>query len=313
MGTTHDSLNAALTPFLSADISPYVRKAAKRIAKRFPNCSAVLFYGSCLRTGEVEGQMLDFYVIVDDYRGAFKSWGRVLGNRLIPPNVFYFEEEIDGLCVRAKYATLSSTHFERLCSDKTFNPAIWARFAQPIALAYFRDEQISKHIAHCLGLAITTLLSNCAPLIMTAVSEKELWAFCFSQTYTTEFRAENGGRPELIYDLMSNFYHEVTSAAVRNLSAIEERETGQISFSFAPKDRREARIAWFFRRIQGKLLHALRLIKGATTFDGGIDYLAWKIYRHSGVKMEIKPWHRRFPVIAGLIMLPRLRHKGAVK
>lgn len=313
MAITDDSLNAALAPFLSANISPYVKRAARRIAERFPNCKAILFYGSCLRTGEVEGQMLDFYVIVDDYKEAFKSWGKAFGNALIPPNVFYFEEEIDGLCVRAKYATLSAPHFIKLCSDKTFNPAIWARFAQPIALAFSRDEQVSKDIAHCLGVAIITLLSKCAPLIKGNVSEKELWTFCFSQTYTTEFRAESGGRPEQIYDSMSDFYHKVTPAALRALPVFKPKEGGEISFTYLPRERRNARMSWFFRRIQGKFLHALRLIKGAATFDGGIDYLAWKIYRHSGVKMEIKPWHRRFPVIAGLIMLPRLRHKGAVK
>ena len=44
------------------------------------------------------------------------------------------------------------------------------------------------------------------------------------------------------------------------------------------------------RRINGKALSALRLMKAAFTFEGGADYLAWKIARHSGVEIELKAW-----------------------
>ncbi len=51
--------------------------------------------------------MLDFYLIVADYRAAYgKSW-LAMANRLIPPNVFYFEQ--GGLA--AKYAVLSEADF----------------------------------------------------------------------------------------------------------------------------------------------------------------------------------------------------------
>ena len=42
-------------------------------ARRAPR--AVLFYGSCLREKQLEGLMLDFYLIVSDYRAAYgKRW-----------------------------------------------------------------------------------------------------------------------------------------------------------------------------------------------------------------------------------------------
>ena len=34
---------------------------------------AVLFYGSCLRTGNVQEGLADFYLLVDDYHSAFKN------------------------------------------------------------------------------------------------------------------------------------------------------------------------------------------------------------------------------------------------
>ena len=55
------------------------------------------------------------------------------------------------------------------------------------------------------------------------------------------------------------------------------------------------------------------LAKAAFTYAGGIDYLAWKINRHAGTKIEIKPWQRRWPLVAALVLVPRLLVKGAVK
>ena len=46
-------------------------------------------------------------------------------NRLIPPNVFYFER--DGIA--AKYAVLSEGDFYRLNGPETSSVSVWARFA----------------------------------------------------------------------------------------------------------------------------------------------------------------------------------------
>ena len=55
--------------------------------------------------------MLDFYLIVSDYRDAYRRrLADAVANRLIPPNVFPFEH--DGLA--AKYAVLSEADFARL-------------------------------------------------------------------------------------------------------------------------------------------------------------------------------------------------------
>ena len=70
---------------------------------------------------------------------------------------------------------------------------------------------------------------------------------------------------------------------------------------------------WTRRRVEGKLLSVARLAKAAFTYSGGIDYLAWKINRHAGTRIEIKPWHRKWPLVAALILVPKLLAKGAVR
>src|SRR6476661_7416967 len=97
---------------LSQSVDPRVASMAAAIAAKHRTASrAVLFYGSCLRQKQLDGLMLDFYLIVSDYGAAYPKRWLALANRLIPPNVFYFEH--DGLA--AKYAVLSEDHFRREC------------------------------------------------------------------------------------------------------------------------------------------------------------------------------------------------------
>jgi hypothetical protein len=66
-------------------------------------------------------------------------------------------------------------------------------------------------------------------------------------------------------------------------------------------------------RRRGKLLTIARLAKAAFTYAGGIDYLAWKINRHAGTQIIIRPWQRTWPLVAALFLVPKLWAKGAVR
>ncbi len=79
------------------------------------------------------------------------------------------------------------------------------------------------------------------------------------------------------------------------------------------RDRRWAQLRWAGRRVLGKTLSVLRLIKSAFTFDGGVDYILWKIERHSGVRLPVSPWQRRHPLLASPVFLWRLYRLGAIR
>ena len=66
-------------------------------------------------------------------------------------------------------------------------------------------------------------------------------------------------------------------------------------------------------RIIGKLLSLVRLAKACFTFEGGADYAAFKIERHTGRKIALTQWQRRHPLIAGLLMLPKLLRSRALR
>jgi hypothetical protein len=79
------------------------------------------------------------------------------------------------------------------------------------------------------------------------------------------------------------------------------------------RDRRWSALAWALRRLQGKALSVLRLLKASFTFDGGLPYLAWKIERHSGVALEITPFMRRFPRLGAIGAFWRTWRRGGFR
>ena len=141
---------------LSIRVDPRVAAMASAIAARYPGSArAVLFYGSCLRESELDGLMLDFYLIVSDYGDAYPKRWLAAANRLIPPNVFPFEH--DGLI--AKYAVLSEGDFHRLNGPETRNVSVWARFAQPSRLVWAVDDTGRDRAVAAVARAAPTLLA----------------------------------------------------------------------------------------------------------------------------------------------------------
>jgi len=286
-------LKELVTEELSTPVDPRVRAFAAAIAAKHGEASrAVLFYGSCLRQKQLEGLMLDFYLVVSDYRETYgKSW-LAAANRLIPPNVFYFEH--DGLA--AKYAVLSEADFNRECGPRARSTSVVARFAQPSRLVWAADEDASRDIVEAVSQCSATLLGWTLPLAARDRTASALWKRAFQLTFGAELRSERSDRSGLIVDTDRDRYERFGKAA---LGAI--RNNGDMA------------LWWKRMQRKGKLLSVLRLAKASATFAGGADYIAWKVNRHAGTKIELKPWQRRWPLLAGLILLPRLLKSGAVR
>lgn len=292
------ALTALVREEVLQPVQPAVTRMAGAIAALHPGAQSVLFYGSCLREEQLDGLMLDFYLIVDDYRAAYSAGWLATANRLIPPNVFPFAME----GMSAKYAVLSAADFDRLCSPATMNVSVWARFAQPTRLVWIRDDAARDAALSAIAKAAPTLIAAALPLVDAAQTDDLApWRTAFTLTYSAELRAERGGRPDALVDADPERYRRFTAPV---MAAID---TARLP------DAATARRQWFWRRWQGKALTVLRLVKATFTFAGGIDYLAWKINRHAGTKIEISDWQRRHPILAAFTLLPRLLGQGAVK
>jgi hypothetical protein len=306
-----------LIPFvadeLAQPVDPRVADMATAIAARHGAASrAVLFYGSCLRSAELEGMMLDFYLIVSDYGGAYPGRWLAAANRLLPPNVFPFEHE--GLA--AKYAVLSEADFARLASSQTRNVSVWARFAQPARLAWAANQIARRRAIAAVAEAAPALLRAARPRLAESGSVLDMWRQAFALTYSAELRAERQERAASVVDADPERYRIITPAALAaaDLPARLGRG-GTIDFVDAvnPDERSRGARLWARRRIEGKLLTVARLMKASGTFAGGIDYLAWKINRHAGAGIIIRPWQRRWPLLGAIALLPKLIARRAVR
>ncbi len=282
---TGTTLERLITAELAESVDPRVSQAAAAIAAQYPGALAVIFYGSCLRTGQLDGQMLDFYLIVRDYAEAYPRRWLALANRAIPPNVFPYEQG----GVAAKYAVLSESDFDRLTCPEASNVSVWARFAQPVRLVWSADPSITARMTRIVAQAPMTLLSLAPP----QADMLDRWRRGFELTYGAELRAERGDRPASIVDWNPDRYRRLGAAISADSTYSEAR--------------------WRQLRRNGKLLTMMRLAKASLTFAGGIDYLAWKINRHAGTSIAIKPWQRRWPLLGAVTLLPRLLRRGAIR
>ncbi|MBB3983084.1 hypothetical protein GGR44_002764 [Sphingobium fontiphilum] len=296
-----DDLFALVAAELAEPVDPRVTAMARALADQYPYAArAVLFYGSCLREASLDGLMLDFYLIVSDYRAAYgKSW-LATANRLIPPNVFPFEQ--GGLI--AKYAVLSEADFARLNGWDADNISVWARFAQPSRLVWAADDMAREVAVSAVARAAPTLLEMTLPTMAQGGGDAitDLWKAGFALTYNGELRAERKGRSQSIVDVDPARYARVGEAALAMI--------GDAPYRLSPA---RARRRWRQLQRRGKWLSVVRLAKASFTFAGGIDYLAWKINRHAGTAIVIKPWQRRWPLVGAITLLPRLFRGGAIR
>ena len=268
-------------------VHPSITAMAELIAAQHQPVSAVLAYGSALRDSNPENTLIDFYVLTQDASGVSRNPVSRFLCGVVPPNVYYAEHGIDGKSYRAKYAVLPLEQLAGKLKGDTANPYFWVRFAQPMRLIWTKDTVARQRVVQLLARAMNTARANAAQFSTNAP-----WQTLFENTYRTELRPEDASRAKLIVDMQREHFETITKLA--SPTVVSNR-------------------AWSTRRWQGKLLSVARLLKAAFTFQGGADYAAWKIERHTGVKIKVTDWQRRHPVLASITLLPKLLKKGALK
>lgn len=277
MSRLRDLVAAELATPLPAPITAF----AEHLARVFPDARAVLFYGSILRTGDLSG-VLDYYVLTErppaGWRGVF--------TRLLWPDVSYHELEHGGETLRAKVASMTLAQFQRAVSGAGADTTIWARFVQPCALAWAADG-VRDPVVDAVAEACQTAARFAQALGPEAGAPRALWTALFQETYKAELRVEKAGREVSILAYDPERYDHV-------MAAVLDDQGGRLE----PTERARLRKAWTPRKWLGKPLNVARLMKAAFTFQGASRYAAWKIERHTGVKVEVTPWRERHPILS---------------
>ena len=275
----------AIEAFMAAELDRSVESAAVALAEaafeRVGGVRAVLFYGSCLRDGLTTDAVADLYLLTDGYRHTGqKAWARA-ANRALAPNVFYMEADTPSGQISAKAAIVSVEDFVRLTGPRTFHSYFWARFTQPAAVVWANGPDTRKTLAKAFAAAARKFASETASAPLAAGAADTFWPRGFRQTYGAELRAEGPGRAETLYRADVERYRVLYD--LLHAEGVHPRSSPS---------------RWRLRRLQGKALSIARLAKAIFTFENGLDYVLWKIKRHSGVDIQAKPWQRRFPLLA---------------
>lgn len=276
------------------------RAFAIRLVERFETPAAVLFYGSILRTGDLDG-VLDFYVLTHEP----PSGPRGLASRLLWPDVGYYESEHEGVLLRAKVASMTLTQFAKAARGHGADTTIWTRFVQPSVLLWSDTPETAQAVTDAVARAARTAARFAAGLGPRHGAAGDYWTALFKQTYAAEFRVERGGRESSILAFDPARYDKLLRAAWRD-DGLLEAET-PLAPALSAAARRRINWAWRLRKGLGKPLNIARLIKAAFTFEGAARYGAWKIERHTGLPVPLTPWRERHPILAAPGVLWRLR------
>lgn len=266
---------------LAAPVPPGVRAAAEAAAG--PNAEAVLFYGSNLRTGALDG-VLDFYVLTAGPR-----------ERGMWPTVSYREIPVGGHVLRAKIATMTLATFAEAARGGLTDTTVWTRFVQPAALVRARDD---APVVDAVAAAAVTAARFAAALGPERGTAADYWRALFRETYAAELRVEKPGREESIIAHGHGRYEALLPLAWAAGGIAWEERDGLLSPALPPAERARLRAAWATRRRWGKPLNAARLIRAAWTFEGAGAYGAWKVERHTGVPVPLTRFREKHPILA---------------
>lgn len=308
---------SALLALVAAELQQPVPAAVAAFAGHLVTAGegalAVLFYGSNLRTGDLEG-VLDFYILVERLRPWHRSRLAALGNHLLPPNVGYHEWLHQGRTLRAKVAVLRLDQFQAGVAGQGLDTTLWARFAQPARLLWSRDRLAQQETVEAVAQAVTTASRWAALLGPAAGTASDYWDAVFARTYAAELRVEKSTRAASLAAHDPARYEQALCLGWQQAGAgFLQDETGLLRPDVDQEQRQRGEQAWARRARWGKPLNLMRLVKSIFTFAGGADYVVWKVERHSGYRIALSDWQRRHPLLAAPLVLWTLWRRGVLR
>lgn len=288
-------LEARIIERLNAHIDPAVARFAGDLARE-AGASAVLFYGSNLRTGSLDG-VLDFYILLPGEQ-AERIWPRVSYQERAAP---------DGTVLRAKIATMALSTFAKAASGELLDTTIWARFVQPSALVWQVDEAARQDVINAIKSAAQTAAGLAVALGPPSGTAQTYWRALFQATYKAEFRVEKPGRENDILSVNEAHFAGLLPLALDAAGIGYTMDGERLTPSLTMQERATTLKWWRRRQRMGKPLNFTRLIKASTTFEGAARYAAWKIERHTGMAVEVTPFREKYPLLAAPAVLAQLR------
>jgi hypothetical protein len=304
------ALRAALATGLDTRPSPRAARLAGFLANAFGSSAvALVHYGSHAHQSDARPESAhDFFVIVDDYRDAYRSLAATVGtryrpgvaavlNRVLPPNVVAVQEAGATPPLRAKVAVFSLGAFRRACSPRAADHFVRGRLFQPAQLVWARDAESRQAVLEAVLEARAGSFEWGRASLPSRFDAEIYCRTLLAASFASEIRPETRDRISALLDAQWTTIVPMYAALLQWLgrAAILERQGETYTDPHSRRLRDRLRSATYFR--QSKLRATLRWVKYVALYDDWLDYVLHKITRRSGVAIELSPRERRWPLI----------------
>ena len=303
-------LRDALATGLNARPSPRSARLAAYLARAFGSSTvALVHYGSHAYQSDARAESaLDFFVIVDDYREAYRSLAATAGtrytpgvattlNRVLPPNVIAVTDSTAAPPLRAKIAVFSLAAFRRACSSKAADHFVRGRLFQAVQLAWTRDAESAGVMIDAIVEARASSFDWGRTALPRSFDAETYCRSLLSASFASEIRPEKKERITALIEAQRGTIVPMYRALLEWLFETGALARNGETFSDPNPIQFWDRIgsASYFRRT--KVRATLRWVKYIALYDDWLDYLVLKIARRSGISIELSPWERRWPLI----------------
>jgi hypothetical protein len=275
----------------------------------------VLLFGSRLVQASPDRfSAYDLILVVENYRGFYDALARAglsqrspalqaFLNRLLPPNVVAFAPHgwTDGPV--AKIMVLEPAAVARALSPHAPDHFLKGRLVQRVALLYARDGAASDWITALVTDARTDILRWAGPFLEETFTPAEAALRMLQVSYRGEVRPEAADRVLDVFESQRSFLPDVLTRVLQDAADAGELMRAGRGYQFVrpPSSRERWSVRLYFAR--SKVRATARWLKHVVTFDNWLDYIARKVERRTGRRVEITPWERRMPY---LLLWPKI-------
>ena len=309
-GLDEPTLRAALTRDLGAPTGPDARRLADQLARAFgPATVALVHYGSHAQgSGGGAESAYDFFVVVDDYRSAYRAlaaalpshfvaWRAALLNRVLPPNVVSVTDPGAAAARAAKCCVLSAGDLMRACSRAPRDHFVRARLFQQVRLVWARDEEAQARVAGAVVAARRETFAWGRPFLPAAFDAATFCRTLLEVSYAAEIRPEDERRLEVLLEAQAGTHVPMYETLLAHLAARGVLTRAGDCYRDPQPPGAAARglaRAWFG---WSKARATLRWAKYVALYHGWLDYVVRKVERRSGVTLVLTPRERRWPLV----------------
>ena len=303
-------LRTALADGLDRAPDPETARMARFLADAFgPSALAIVHYGSQIRPADARPESAhDFFVVLERYGEGYRSLAARVGtrysprtaallNRILPPNVIAVAVPGPGGSRTAKCVVLSLGDLARACSARARDHFAQARLIQEVQLLWTHDPTSRRAVLDALLEARARTFDWGRCFLPSSFDVEEFCRVLLATSFASEIRPEGTERASELVAAQREALRRAYAPLLRHLAGLGvlSRE-GEVYRDLHPPGRLERLGAAIYFK-QSKARSTLRWLKYVALYDDWLDYLVRKVERRGGIKIELTPRERRWPLL----------------